>query len=515
MLLPLAALSYQQRDSNSTAPTAESCREIRSTVGIGWSCLSMIILCTWTSVHFNVPSVPRSGHWALVFWDKTKIFLVALFAPELIVLWSLRQWFAARDMEKAYRKYGWTMTHAFFALMGGFALYDFEGNFLFHLWDARFCEHFKDEPEEGWDGFSKQQRKLEELCPYGLDQSYESVLEYCAANKMINMTEEEIRSLGHTDLLAKIIAILHTLHFIATCIARRVDKLPTTKLEFITLGFAALTLISYVAWWNKPSGVPFPVRIMDRPNTSSPREQLPDAQNQNEDANSSLLRVTAPPVASRAPGIFRAFWDRIRDDYIDDRDSPGGQIVLLLLLPIRVVIKLIIAATLGDEAHPSQPERGNIFSPTTLGISRKTMTILRLTTSITFFSIAIVGMFHVLPIIDKVNDPAPLLTVPSLDDTLWQQFASWTVGTPFIIAILYIVYVHNKGVENRVMNPTDSHQKPFPAFLAVTIVLLYTTCRIALMVLAAKQLMDLSPNSDESELLKQVKWTTLIPHFGL
>ncbi|KAL0056549.1 hypothetical protein AAF712_016846, partial [Marasmius tenuissimus] len=135
--------------------------------------------------------------------------------------------------------------------MGGFALYDFEGNFLFHLWDARFCEHFKD--EKRWDGFSKQQRKLEELLPYGLDQPYESLLEYCAANKMINMTEGEIQSLGHTDLLAKIVVIFQTLHFITTCITRKVHELPTTKLEFITLGFAALNLMSYLMWWNKPS----------------------------------------------------------------------------------------------------------------------------------------------------------------------------------------------------------------------------------------------------------------------
>ncbi|KAJ8080728.1 hypothetical protein PM082_017562 [Marasmius tenuissimus] len=116
----------------------------------------MIALCIWTSLRPNVPSIPRSSHWALEYWDKAKIFFVALIAPELIVLWSIRQWFAARKMAKGYQEYGWTRTHVSFALMGGFAVYDSDGNSLFHLGDDQFCEHFKDEgrgwDERGWDG---------------------------------------------------------------------------------------------------------------------------------------------------------------------------------------------------------------------------------------------------------------------------------------------------------------------------------------------------------------------------
>ncbi|KAJ8080760.1 hypothetical protein PM082_017594 [Marasmius tenuissimus] len=232
------------------------------------------------------------------------------------------------------------MTHALFALMGGFALYDSEGRFFFHLWDNRYCEHHKD--QEGWDGFSKQQRKLEELDPQGHDQ-YKSLLEYCVANKMITMTEEEIESLGHTDLLAKTIAIFQTLHFITNCVARGINGLAITELEFLTLGFAALNLVIYSFWWHKPSGVRYPVRVMDRPKPGS-LERLPVAQNKDEDSAVLITGTPTMPSKARAPGILGAFSDRIRGDYIDDRCdtySLGHKTLSILAVPLVVFVKTL------------------------------------------------------------------------------------------------------------------------------------------------------------------------------
>ncbi|KAJ8080744.1 hypothetical protein PM082_017578 [Marasmius tenuissimus] len=99
----LAGLAERQLGSDSTAPTPSSSIKNRTAADIIWSCLSMIILCTWTSLRPDVPSVPRSGHWALAIWDNVKIFLIALIAPELILQWSVLQWFVARRMAKAYK----------------------------------------------------------------------------------------------------------------------------------------------------------------------------------------------------------------------------------------------------------------------------------------------------------------------------------------------------------------------------------------------------------------------------
>ncbi|KAJ8080752.1 hypothetical protein PM082_017586 [Marasmius tenuissimus] len=494
----LAALSYRQLDLDSTAPTPV-CRPTRTTAEIVWSCLSMIILCTYTSVRPNVPSVPRSGHEALVYWDKAKIFFITLIAPELIVLWSIRQFFAARKMAKAYRDYGWTMTHALFAIMGGFALYDSEGNFLFHLWDERFCEHFREAIDDGeWDGFRKQQQKLEELLPHGRDQSYSSLLEYCVANKIITMTEDEIRNLGHADLLAKTITILQTLYFIANCMARGVSRLAITELEFFTLGFAALNLMSYSFWWYKPLGVRYPVRVMDRPKPISP-SHLSISQNQHEATNCRLLG-TAPPVASRAPGIFRAFSDRIWDDHANDWDAWPllDRMVGLLILPIAALGKSFEYAARADRASKPQPERGNIFSGATSDEHP-------LTHLLTYFIAVILGVFHCIPIMLNYRD----FPGHTKDHHLWTAFAIWTTVLPLGMIMIFLLLggLLEVSSENQVLK-----QIVFITviLLALSPILSYSAARFALMALAAKQLTDLPPSA-----LQQVEWTTLIPHFGV
>ncbi|KAK1230669.1 hypothetical protein PQX77_006253 [Marasmius sp. AFHP31] len=492
MLLLLAGLSYRQLGPDSTAPTSSSSSETRTTVDIIWSCLSMIVLCTWTSVRPNVPSVPRSGHWVLVYWDKAAIFLAALLAPELIVLWSIRQWFAARKMAKAYKQYGWTITHAFFALMGGFALYDSEGKFLFHLWDERFCEHFEDVDEEGWDGFSKQQRKLEELHPHDHDR-YKSLLEYCVATKLITMTEDEIESLGHTDLLAKTITIFQTLQFITNCVARGVNGLAITELEFLTLGFAALNLVSYSFWWHKPSGVRFPVRIMDISKFIS-HEQPSVAQDKDEELDPALLGTDTPAMSSegRASGILSAFSDRIRDDYFDNWDdyNLGVKMLLILLVPLGVVAQTIGYALNADSTvDRPQPERGNIFSAGIADINGP------LPFTLTFSTAVILGVFHCIPIMLNYRD----FPGHTIDHHLWTTFALAITGLPLGLWIRRTLDLYG-----------NMDQDVLSDFVYYSTVLLYPMARIALIVLAVKQLIDLPPSA-----LQQVEWTNLIPHFGL
>ncbi|KAJ8080732.1 hypothetical protein PM082_017566 [Marasmius tenuissimus] len=375
--------------------------------------------------------------------------------------------------------------------MGGFALCDTEGKFLFHLWDERYCEHFKD--EEDWDGFSKQQRKLKELLPYGRDQSYSSLLEYCVANNMITMTEEEIQSLGHTDLLAKTITISQILYFITNCIARGINGLTITELEFFTLGFAALNLVSF--WWHKPSGVRFPVRVTDRPKSSSP-EQLSVGQNQDDDSDSSLLGA-APHAASMPPGIFRAFSDRIRDDHCDEwhtYDLGGRALVSILVLPLVGVWTLMCHAVSADslDIRP-QPERGNIFSAGTTTIRRP------LALTLTYSTAVILGAFHCIPIMLNYHD----LSNHTIDQRLWTVFALLITGLPLGLGIAHFF----EFFDWEKMAGFVGYSTLLAVFLCG---LSYSIARIALMVLAVKQLTDLPPSA-----LQQVEWTKLIPHFGV
>lgn len=65
----------------------------RSVTGIVWSCLATVFACTWVSVHPNIPH-PDDTEWQIR-RHRFLMMLCGLIAPELIVLWALRQWIGA------------------------------------------------------------------------------------------------------------------------------------------------------------------------------------------------------------------------------------------------------------------------------------------------------------------------------------------------------------------------------------------------------------------------------------
>lgn len=70
------------------------CSEQRSLFNIIWNCLSTMVLCAWVTVH---PNVPPPGYWrGLVRQLETMVWTII--APELILAWAVRQWFAARKI---------------------------------------------------------------------------------------------------------------------------------------------------------------------------------------------------------------------------------------------------------------------------------------------------------------------------------------------------------------------------------------------------------------------------------
>ena len=72
--------------------------DYRSTWNILWSCLSVIFACTWTATHPNVYGYGSTQ------WQRTKrrtvLFLLALFMPEVNLLWSIKQWIGAREITR-------------------------------------------------------------------------------------------------------------------------------------------------------------------------------------------------------------------------------------------------------------------------------------------------------------------------------------------------------------------------------------------------------------------------------
>jgi hypothetical protein len=113
----------------------------RSTSEILWSCISILLVCTWKCVHLNIPSLEeRRAKWlkwhGVPYWPerpllrkwlrKIKWMGIAVIAPEFGVAMAVNQYLEARKsvraMKEACPRDEWTMAHAFYADMGGFVV---------------------------------------------------------------------------------------------------------------------------------------------------------------------------------------------------------------------------------------------------------------------------------------------------------------------------------------------------------------------------------------------------------
>jgi len=73
----------------------------RTRYDIIWSCATTLFICTWVSIHPNVPP-PNESHIRSL-WKRLKLMFWMYFAPELILVWAVRQWIAARFIERLFR----------------------------------------------------------------------------------------------------------------------------------------------------------------------------------------------------------------------------------------------------------------------------------------------------------------------------------------------------------------------------------------------------------------------------
>lgn len=178
--------------------------------------------------------------------------------------------------------YGWTQTHGFFAIMGGFILVDVvkvEGRREFKeihtlLPRACFSSHF-----------------------YESD-TLPRVLESLPEEDFPIVTEKRIKDMSKGDLLSKGFALWQTAWFVLQIIARAIERLPITELEITTLAYAVLNVITYALWWNKPLGVeqPFPVLRRIPPISASTKSEELQSELKPSDEPSSSAPKTLDPM---------------------------------------------------------------------------------------------------------------------------------------------------------------------------------------------------------------------------
>ncbi|KDR83026.1 hypothetical protein GALMADRAFT_134537 [Galerina marginata CBS 339.88] len=220
--------SLQELNLRAAEPDAQcTCPNTRTLAGVIWSCLATIFVCTWVTIHSNLPP-PGEKKWRTIVRGFKSMFW-GLIGPELTLTWSIRQWLSAREISREYKDRGWTMTHGFFLIMGGFVLVKGEEDL-----GTVSVELFKELKEE---------------------------IEFPS------LTREEIEDKSKGDHLTKGLVVIQVLWFIIQSIARGVLGLALTELELLTLAFASLNAAMYYFWWYKPLSVQVRVPIHLKPSS--------------------------------------------------------------------------------------------------------------------------------------------------------------------------------------------------------------------------------------------------------
>ncbi|KAG2033100.1 hypothetical protein BDR03DRAFT_706864 [Suillus americanus] len=223
-----------------------------------WSCVATLFACTWTAIYPNIPGM-NEGRTTILF-RRLYIMVLALITPELMVTWATIQFLSALTAAKDFAQphwplsmnsqhqsaprdeccdfRGWTVTHGFFAWMGGFILY---------------CG---DKPQAT-------------LTPKELmDFVHDGYVD------IPDIVEADIESRSKSDALSKGITILQLVWFVLQLVFHYIQHLPTTLLEIDTLAVVSLACIAYCLWWKKPQDIrrPYPVRW--KPTTPLSSEKL-------------------------------------------------------------------------------------------------------------------------------------------------------------------------------------------------------------------------------------------------
>ncbi|KAI4191756.1 MAG: hypothetical protein LQ348_003435 [Seirophora lacunosa] len=203
----------------------------RGTFDILWSCLFTIFLCTWVSLHLNVPSPHET--YRHQFSRKARWMLQGIMAPEFVLAFATGQKVEATRSVEDFKPLAlpgqgrpkWTIRHGFYANMGGFVL----------------------RPRESA-AFPINSKQLLWLIKRG----------YVDYPKL---SAKEVWDKSKADGFQKSLTCLQTGWFIIQILGRWIQRLPVTTLEITTLSFVLCTLVMFTQWANKPLDVESPTIV--------------------------------------------------------------------------------------------------------------------------------------------------------------------------------------------------------------------------------------------------------------
>ncbi|KAK5651458.1 hypothetical protein OQA88_12465 [Cercophora sp. LCS_1] len=244
----------------------------RGTFDILWNCLFTAFLCTWVSLHLNVPAQTDSE--TTIILRKLRWVIQVILGPEFVLAFATGQRAEARRTVESFRAagYQWTLRQAFYANMGGFLL------------QSRDSASF---PVNG--------KQILWLVTQG----------YLAFPEL---TGRDVWDKSKADGFAKLATCVQTAWLVVRCICRAVQGLTVTTLELTTVSFVICNVATYYEWSHKPLDVHQPTVL--------------------------TIRASIEEILVAAGGVASQPYRQTPLDFVDDQ-SPSWLIDVQPKLPIR------------------------------------------------------------------------------------------------------------------------------------------------------------------------------------
>ena len=295
--LVASAEAYIKFEPTCSIPTTHvnfvSSPNSRGTLDILWSSLFMIIACTWTVQHLNIPE-QRNGRdpgqvgdlkWKLKgFLQSAKWMMIMMIAPEFIVGMAYYDLLWAKESHQKLREFAsqdhlpWTLTHTYYANMGGFVIQSGVQE------DVHVIPYIPAEnvntgncPEKANVSGTQvlevinNDKVVQKSHPTTIsknDGSYPyhnpyhlTAIQICELRregflpKLPYISKEELDDKSKGNSFIKAIALFQIIWATIQIIVRAVRNIAISQLELAVIAFATCAVIIYLLYWSKPKSV--------------------------------------------------------------------------------------------------------------------------------------------------------------------------------------------------------------------------------------------------------------------
>ncbi|KZP02482.1 hypothetical protein FIBSPDRAFT_696825, partial [Athelia psychrophila] len=173
--------------------------------------VTALIAANYLSVHTNISHPDLK--WHIKALESAKVFLVALFFPDWIYVWALRSYIPVSSRPARHPAY--TLSHAFYVIMGGMHFYDQDGM---------------------------------PIRPLDVD----TTIRLIEDGEIQLPSRETINGMSKFTNFTQTIAALQLSSFLVKCGLRFSYGLDLAPLEVMAFAHALITVFTFIPWWHKP-----------------------------------------------------------------------------------------------------------------------------------------------------------------------------------------------------------------------------------------------------------------------